>query len=97
MSDERTDPDDRQRTSDDRRRTPDDGRRGPTGQGSDPIRKAGTLAYQSLIAALVLGLLIVVTVALGFLVYRDALDPGSFLLLVGILVGFSLGRLDAVL
>lgn len=74
------------------RRPPD-----PKAEASESIRKAGTVAYQSLLAAMVLGLLIVVCGALGFLVYRGMLDPGPFLLLVGILVGFSLGRLDAVL
>lgn len=69
----------------------------PKAEASESIRKAGTVAYQSLLAALVLGLLIVVTGALGFLVYRGVLDAGPFLLLLGILVGFSLGRVDAVL
>lgn len=69
----------------------------PRAEHSESLRKAGTVAYQSLLAALVLGLLIVVTGALGFLVFRGVMDPGPFLLLLGILVGFSLGRLDALL
>lgn len=68
-----------------------------TSEASESIRRAGSAAYQSLLAALVLGLLIVVTGALGFLVYRGVMESGPFLLLLGILVGFSLGRLDAVL
>lgn len=64
---------------------------------SDSVRKAGTVAYQSILAGLVLGVLIAVTGALGFLVYRGVMEPGAFLLLTGILVGFCLGRLDAVL
>ena len=69
----------------------------PKGSASESIRKAGSVAYQSLLAALVLGLLLAVTSVLAFFVYRGVLSPEPFLLLLGIFVGFCLGRLDALL
>lgn len=69
----------------------------PRPDASDSIRRAGTVAFQSALTALVLGVLLLVTVGLGFLVFRGRMDPGPFLLLVGIMVGFCLGRLDAIL
>lgn len=69
----------------------------PKEEASESIRKAGTVAYQSLLAALVLGVLGVVTLGLGFLVFKGVMSAGPFLLLAGILVGFSLGRLDVML
>ena len=69
----------------------------PRESASESIRKAGSVAYQSLLAALVLGLLLAVTGVLAFFVYRGVLSPEPFLLLLGIFVGFCLGRLDALL
>lgn len=75
----------------------DSARKVPNGTASESIRKAGSVAYQSLLGALVLGLLLAVTSVLAFFVYRGVLSPEPFLLLLGIFVGFSLGRLDALL
>lgn len=46
---------------------------------------------------LVVGIVAFTVAGLGFLVYRGRVDAGPFLLLVGTVVGFVLGRLDAVL
>ncbi len=46
---------------------------------------------------LVVGVMGVTVLGLGFLVHRGSVSPGPFLLLVGIVVGFLLGRLDAML
>lgn len=56
-----------------------------------------TVAKRTVVTLFVLGILGTVTLGLAFLVYRGRISPGPFLLLVGIVVGFLLGRLDAAL
>jgi hypothetical protein len=59
------------------------------------VGAVGSTAWRAGLAALALLVLMVTVAALGFLVYRERITPEPFLLLVGIIVGFLLGRVDA--
>lgn len=72
--------------------------RAPSGRQDSTSRgRIGSIARRTLVTILVVAVLSVTVLGLGFLVYRGSVSPGPFLLLVGIVVGFVLGRLDAVL
>lgn len=61
------------------------------------VGTVGTAAWQAGLTALALVVLVLTVAALGFLVYRGRITPEPFLLLTGIVVGFLLGRADAML
>lgn len=62
----------------------------------ETLRQAGSAAGQGLFGALIFAVIFTITGALGFLVYRGAIESGPFLLAVGILLGFFLGHVNAV-
>lgn len=59
--------------------------------------KVGPRAWQTGLGLLVVLVLVVATIAVGFFVYTERVTAEPFLLLVGILVGFLLGRIETVL
>jgi len=61
------------------------------------VDSVGSAAWRAGLTAIALLVLAVTVVALGFLVYQGRITPEPFLLLVGIVVGFLLGRVDAML
>lgn len=60
-------------------------------------RDLGSAAWRSILVILITLVLAVAVAGLGFLVYRQRITAEPFLLLVGIVIGFILGRLDAIL
>lgn len=65
-------------------------------EAKERLRQAGTAAGQGLFGVLIFAVIFTITGALGFLVYRGAIESGPFLLAVGILLGFFLGHVNAV-
>lgn len=59
--------------------------------------KVGPWAWRTGLGLLMVLVLIVATVGVGFFVYTERITPEPFLLLVGIIVGFLLGRIDTFL
>lgn len=60
------------------------------------LREIGNTAWHSLVIIVVALVLLVSVAGLGFLVYAQRLTAEPFLLLVGIIVGFILGRAGVV-
>lgn len=69
----------------------------PTDSDRSRFSEVGTAAWRSLMVIVITVVLVVTVAGLGFLVYTERITPEPFLLLVGIVVGFILGRLDAIL
>lgn len=61
------------------------------------FREVGNAAWRSIVAVVIALALVVTVTGLGFLVYRQRITAEPFLLLVGIVAGFLLGRLDVIL
>lgn len=57
----------------------------------------GPTAWQTGLGLLIVLVLGIVAIAVGFFVYTERVTAEPFLLLVGIIVGFLLGRIDTFL
>jgi len=64
---------------------------------NESIKSAGAVAWRSILTIVVVVGVVSATAVIGFLAYRERVTPEPFLLLLGIVVGFLPGRLDAVL
>lgn len=62
----------------------------------ESIKQVGAAAGQGLFGVLIFAVIFTITGGLGFLVYQGAIESGPFLLVVGILLGFFLGHVNAV-
>lgn len=57
-------------------------------------RQVGEVAWRSILSLVVIGLLVAIVLGMGFLVYEDRLAAEPLVLLVGLLAGYLLGRLE---
>lgn len=57
-------------------------------------RQVGEVAWRSMLSLVVIGLLVAIILGMGFLVYEDRLAAEPLVLLVGLLAGYLLGRLE---
>ena len=57
----------------------------------------GSAAWRAAVSVVAIIVLAGTTAGLGFFVYNGRVSPEPLLLLVGIIVGFLLGRIDAML
>jgi F0F1-type ATP synthase assembly protein I len=64
---------------------------------SDTLQKYKSAARRSVVVLVIAAVLVVTVATLGFLTFHERITPEPFLLLVGILIGFVLGRLDVIL
>jgi hypothetical protein len=60
------------------------------------LNSLGSTAWQTILGGVIVLVLGTAVAGLGFLVYSERLSAEPFLLLVGIIVGFLLGRLDGL-
>lgn len=57
-------------------------------------RQVGEVAWRSMLSLVVIGLLVAIVLGMGFLVYENRLAAEPLVLLVGLLAGYLLGRLE---